>query len=134
MNLLDFTDLSSVQITEIFRLTDELRNENVNQLLSGKTFILFFPESSIRSRITFEQGIKTLGGECILFPPETLDKREKLSDVIQYIQNWAEGIKMEELSTHASIPVINAMSSENHPMWSSLQVERHCYERFSIYG
>jgi ornithine carbamoyltransferase len=123
MNLLDINGLSAQQITNIFELADKLRFENDGNLLSGKTFILFFPESSLRTRITFEKGIKELGGECILFPPETLDKREQLSDVIKYMANWAHGIIVrhadfsiiQELCNHSDIPIINAMTSENHP-------------------
>jgi ornithine carbamoyltransferase len=123
MNLLDISDLSSHQITEIFELTDRIRFEKEEHLLSGKTFILFFPESSLRTRITFEKGIKVLGGESILYPPEVLNKRECLSDVIKYLENWADAVivrhedltKIEELSWNASIPIINAMTSENRP-------------------
>jgi ornithine carbamoyltransferase len=123
VNLLDISDLSSHQITQIFDLTDRIRFEKEKHLLTGKTFILFFPESSLRTRITFEKGIKVLGGECILFPPEALDKRECLSDVIKYLENWANGVivrhedfsKIEELSRNSSIPIINAMTSDNHP-------------------
>lgn len=123
MNLLDINDLSSQQITDIFHLSDRLRLKNDRNSLVGKTFILFFPESSLRTRITFEKGIKELGGECVLFPPETLDKREKLSDVINYLENWADGViirhpdlsKIRELSYQSSIPIINAMTSHNHP-------------------
>lgn len=82
MNLLSIDDLSESQITEIFHLTDQLIKNKGIKPLKGKTFVLFFPESSIRTRITFEKGIKDLGGECILFPPESLDKREALEDVI----------------------------------------------------
>ncbi|WP_047152895.1 ornithine carbamoyltransferase, partial [Aneurinibacillus tyrosinisolvens] len=123
LNLLSINDLSQLQISDIFDLTDKLKLHNDANVLSGKTFILFFPESSIRTRITFEKGIKDLGGECILFPPESLDKREQLRDVIQYIENWADGViirhsdlsKIEELSKYASIPIINGMTSDNHP-------------------
>ncbi|WP_211745633.1 ornithine carbamoyltransferase [Paenibacillus sp. Marseille-Q4541] len=123
MNLLDVKDLSAIQITDIFNLADRLIGENHKQSLAGKTFILFFPESSLRTRITFEKGIKELGGECILFPPETLDKREELRDVIKYISNWADCMivrhsdfsKLQELCRHSDIPVINAMTSDNHP-------------------
>ncbi len=83
MNLLSINNLSEFQIAEIFDLTDKLKLHNYANVLNGKTFILFFPESSIRTRITFEKAIKDFGGECILFPPETLDKREQLRDVIQ---------------------------------------------------
>ncbi|MFD1884931.1 ornithine carbamoyltransferase [Paenibacillus wenxiniae] len=123
MHLLDINELSSSQITDIFNLTDKLQQSGDQPLLHGKTVILFFPESSLRTRITFEKGIKQLGGESILFPPETLDRREELIDTINYIQNWADAIvvrhadfsKVVEMSEHARIPIINAMTSVNHP-------------------
>lgn len=123
MNLLRINDLNDKKIQEIFDLADQLKKENNSTLLRGKTFVLFFPESSIRTRITFEKGITDLGGQCILFPPSTLDKREALEDVIKYIQNWGSAVvvrhsdiaKIEEIAKHSSIPIINAMTSENHP-------------------
>ncbi|MEZ3471385.1 MAG: hypothetical protein K1W27_00805 [Lachnospiraceae bacterium] len=51
--------------------------------LEGKTVVLFFPESSIRTRVTFEKGIHELGGNTILFPPEALDKKEKIQEYIK---------------------------------------------------
>ncbi|MGO4109721.1 ornithine carbamoyltransferase [Paenibacillus sp. YAF4_2] len=124
MHLVDIRGLTYKQITEIFMLTDKLRmqNDTYSSSLAGKTFVLFFPESSLRTRITYEKGIKELGGECVLFPPETLDKREKLSDVINYLDNWVDGVivrhpdfsKIQELSSQSSIPIINAMTSDNH--------------------
>ncbi|KAI7251673.1 hypothetical protein KC345_g11551, partial [Hortaea werneckii] len=88
-----------------------------------KTFILFFPETSLRTRISFEKGIRDLGGQYIMFPPEALDKKEAPGDMIRYLENWGDGIiarhhsysKLEELAAHASIPVINAMTAHNHP-------------------
>ena len=123
LNFLSISDFTETQIGEIFQLTDHLQTHGGIELLEGKTFALFFPDSSLRTRITFEKGIKQLGGDCLLFPSESLDKREKLEDVIQYMENWVDGVivrhpdfsKLQELSKHASIPIINAMTSENHP-------------------
>ncbi|REE69651.1 ornithine carbamoyltransferase [Paenibacillus taihuensis] len=125
MNLLDVDQISAKQINDIFVLADSLRlnNEGSSTLLAGKTFVLFFPETSIRTRVTFEKGIKELGGECILFPPETLDKREALRDLMNYLNNWVDGIIVrhssysiiQELAAQSVMPVINAMTSENHP-------------------
>jgi ornithine carbamoyltransferase len=122
MHLLSIKDLTIDDINEIFSLADQMQ-DNKEMLLNGKTFVLFFPESSIRTRLTFEKGIKSLGGKCILFPPETLDKREALIDVAGYIENWADGIivrhrelvKITQLAQNLDIPIINAMSSCNHP-------------------
>jgi ornithine carbamoyltransferase len=123
MNLLDISDLSSQQISDIFQIADRLRLKNDKNSLIGKTFVLFFPESSLRTRVSFERGIKDLGGECILFPPETLDKREENRDVINNFGNWVDGVivrhpdflKIQELSSHSSVPIINALTSDNHP-------------------
>jgi ornithine carbamoyltransferase len=123
MHFLELCTLSAEQILEIFELTRQLKANQANKIFSGKTFILFFPETSIRTRVTFEKGIRDLGGECILFPPETLDKREDSEDVMKYLDNWADGLiirhsdfsKLKELSHYGSIPVVNAMTTENHP-------------------
>ncbi|MBQ2407554.1 MAG: hypothetical protein II312_12985 [Lachnospiraceae bacterium] len=67
--------------------------------------------------------MQELGGKTILFPPEALDKKEKLGDVIGYLENWVDAIVVrhsdievvKSMAKHAKIPVINAMTSENHP-------------------
>ena len=123
MNLLKIDSLNEKQIIKIFELTDKLKKNPNQELLKGKSVILFFPESSIRTRISFEKGITDLGGNCILFPSTTLDKREELEDVIKYIENWADSViirhsdynKIYEISKHSRIPIINAMTSDNHP-------------------
>ncbi|AZN41347.1 ornithine carbamoyltransferase [Paenibacillus albus] len=125
MHLLNLRELSEKQMLDIFELADELIGQpsKYSRALTGKTFVLFFPESSLRTRITFEKGIKELGGECILFPPETLEKKEKLSDVIHYLENWVDGVivrhpdfaKIQQLADQSSLPILNAMTSENHP-------------------
>lgn len=73
--------------------------------------------------MTFEKGIHLLDGQSILFPSETLDKKEALQDVMGYLNNWADLIivrhknmgVMEKLARYATVPVINAMTDVNHP-------------------
>lgn len=123
MNFIRIDDLAMEQVLYIFKLADLLKTDSSLQPLMGKTFILFFPESSIRTRITFEKGIKELGGTSVLFPPQALDKREAIKDVVGYISNWADGIIvrhpnikiLDEMCKYSAIPVINAMTKHNHP-------------------
>ncbi len=123
MHFVDLKHYASEQIQEIFSIADRLKTNPDGDLLVGKTFILFFPQTSLRTRTTFECGIRRLGGECVLFPPETLDRKEELFDTVKYLENWADGIvvrhpdaaKVRLLAEHSSIPVINAMTSDNHP-------------------
>jgi ornithine carbamoyltransferase len=91
--------------------------------LTGKTVVLFFPSSSIRTRVTYEKGINLLGGHSILFDSEVLEKKEKIEDVIGYLNNWADAIivrhgdieLVKKIEKYTKVPVINAMTKVNHP-------------------
>lgn len=122
-NYINFSDLTYKEIQEVYKQAEKLeKNQNVD-ILKGKTVVLFFPETSIRTRVTFEKGIHLLGGQSILFPSNSLDKKEKLQDVIGYLNNWADmvvvrhnNIKViEELAKYSKKPIINAMTNMNHP-------------------
>lgn len=122
-NLIRLTDYHAKDIAEIFTMADEVQQEKYKDILKGKTVVLFFPNSSIRTRITFEKGIYLLGGHSILFPTETLDKKEALEDVCGYLNNWADMViirhhdinVIEKMSQNLSVPIINAMTDVNHP-------------------
>lgn len=121
--LIRLYDYSKDEIFEIFSIADDLREGKYTEGLRGKTIVLFFPSSSLRTRITFEKGIHMLGGQPILFPPETLDKKESLQDVASYLNNWVDAAVirhkniavLDEISRYASFPIINAMTNVNHP-------------------
>ena len=62
-HFIHLNDFSKQEIIQIFELADKLKvDKGECDLLKGKTIVLFFPESSIRSRVSFEKGIKMLGG------------------------------------------------------------------------
>lgn len=122
-DLIRLTDLQASDVYEIFQIADEISDGKYNGFLQGKSAVLFFPASSIRTRVTFEKGIYLLGGQSILFPDNTLDKKEDLRDVCGYLDNWADVIVMryqdiqliETFAAYAKTPVINAMTNCNHP-------------------
>ena len=84
-HLIRLSDFGEKGIYEVFRLADELRAGKHREALHGKTAVLFFPSASLSTRVTFEKGVASLGGLPILFPPETLDKKEDLRDVAGYL-------------------------------------------------
>lgn len=122
-NFARLTDYTPKDIYDIFKIADEVKIGKYSGILEGKSVILFFPNSSIRTRVSFEKGIYLLGGQPILFPTETLDKKEDLKDVCGYLNNWADVVivrhndisVIEMLSKYSNIPVINAMTDINHP-------------------
>lgn len=122
-SLIRLTDYNANDIYDIFKIADEVRQGKYNDILKGKSVILFFPNSSIRTRVSFEKGIYLLGGQPILFPTEALDKKENLRDVCGYLNNWADIIVarhkdihiLEKIAKYSKVPVINAMTDVNHP-------------------
>ena len=122
-NLTRLIDLQSHDVYDIFNIADKLNIGKYRNFLNEKTAVLFFPPSSIRTRITFEKGIYLLGGQPVLFPSDALDKKEDLRDVCGYLNNWADIIiirhkniqLIEEFAKYSEVPVINAMSDINHP-------------------
>lgn len=122
-NLIRLTDYCSDDVYSIFKITNQLHKGKYQDILKGKTVVMFFPDSSIRTRVTFERGIHLLGGQTVIFSPATLDKKESLKDVCGYLDNWIDMIivrhsnieVIEQLATYAKVPVINAMSDINHP-------------------
>lgn len=122
-NLVDLLSLNKEDIFEIFHIADKIQEGKFKDFLYGKSIVLFFPNTSIRTRVTFEKGIYLLGGQPILFPSETLDKKEKLEDVCGYLNNWADTLivrhrnmdVIRKLAQYSTVPIINAMTDINHP-------------------
>jgi ornithine carbamoyltransferase len=106
--------------------------------LTGKQIVLFFEKPSLRTRLTFEAGINSLGGVSF-FVDQTqsrLGARESLSDVAHNLERWVDGIVLRTfahetvttMAQHASIPVINALSDLEHPcqaMADMLTLQEH---------
>jgi ornithine carbamoyltransferase len=103
----------------------KMRPADYRGTLVGKQVVLFFEKPSLRTRLTFEAGISSLGGTSF-FVDQTqsrLGTRESLSDVAHNLERWIDGVVLRTfahetvtaMAMHASIPVINALSEEEHP-------------------
>lgn len=124
-DFISLTDFTKSRIYEIIDAAEGIKKENLKMenILKGKTILTIFPESSIRTRITFEAAIKQLGAVHLSLPPSSLEKKELLEDVAKYLECWVDMLVIRypdlrtvtELAKHMSVPVINAMTQENHP-------------------
>lgn len=101
------------------------RPADFRKALAGKQVVMFFEKPSLRTRLTFETGMGSMGGNAY-FVDQThsrLDAREKLSDIAHNLERWVDGIilrtftqeTIEGMAEHASVPVINALSDLEHP-------------------
>ena len=93
--------------------------------LRGKHIALIFEKPSLRTRVTFEVGIQSMGG-FVVFLDHTqarLGERESIPDVARNLECWVQGIVarvyeqrvLDEMAENIAIPVINALSDKFHP-------------------
>jgi ornithine carbamoyltransferase len=93
--------------------------------MAGKQMVMFFEKPSLRTRLTFEAGMTSLGGAAMFVDQSQsrLDAREKLSDIAHNLERWVDVIVLrtfaqetvEGMARYASVPVINALSDLEHP-------------------
>jgi len=118
---------SATQIRELFHLAADLkaRPDRYRTGLAGKSLVLIFEKPSLRTRVTFEVGISSLGGSSLFLDHTVnhLGERESIPDMARCLERWVQGIvarvfaqrTLEELAAHARVPVINALSEHFHP-------------------
>jgi ornithine carbamoyltransferase len=122
-------DLSAVELTEVLdragALKQRQRAGETAPLLAGKTLAMIFEKPSLRTRVTFEVGMRQLGGGAVNLAPADiqLGVRESVTDVARNLSRWVDGIMARtfahqtivDLAAAASVPVINGLSDWEHP-------------------
>ena len=126
-DLVSTRDLGREGVAAVLHLAGimKARPKNFRSALAGKQMAMFFEKPSLRTRLTFEAGMASLGGTTFFVDQtkERLDAREKLSDIAHNLERWVDAIVLrtfdqqtiEGMAVHASVPVINALSDSEHP-------------------
>lgn len=117
-------DLSGEELLYLLELAAEIKRSplDFSEALRGKSIALLFEKPSLRTRLTFELGIKQLGGNSVT-SDGPIGGREPLKDVARNLDRWTNGIvartftqeTIEQLGYWSSVPVINALSDLYHP-------------------
>jgi ornithine carbamoyltransferase len=126
-DLISIHDLAPAEVLSLFNLTSVLKHRpaDFRGILAGKQMVMFFEKPSLRTRLTFEAGMDSLGGSTF-FVDQTasrLNARESLYDIAHNLERWIDLIVLrtfshavvEEMATYAGVPVINALSELEHP-------------------
>jgi ornithine carbamoyltransferase len=126
-DLLTGAEWSPAQTRELLQLTSDIkaRPDRYAATLRGKFIALIFEKPSLRTRVTFEVGIQSMGGSVVFLDhtQARLGERESIADVARNLERWVHGIVarvyeqrvIEEMAASAAIPVINALSDKFHP-------------------
>lgn len=128
-DLLTLLDYSKEEVRELIQLAVELKAltkaGKCPPLLEGKTLGMIFEKHSTRTRISFEVGMKQLGGNGMFMNARDLQigRGESVYDTGHVLSGYLDGIMIranshemvKELAEHASIPVINGLTDMYHP-------------------
>jgi ornithine carbamoyltransferase len=126
-DLVSTRDLGSQGVQAVLHLAELMKSRPsvFQRSLAGKQMVMFFEKPSLRTRLTFEAGMTSLGGTAMFVDQSQsrLDARETLSDIAHNLERWVDVIVLrtfaqetiEGMARHASIPVINALSDLEHP-------------------
>ncbi|MDH3476348.1 MAG: ornithine carbamoyltransferase [Rhodospirillales bacterium] len=93
--------------------------------LAGKSLAMIFEKPSTRTRVSFEVGIRQLGGEAVVLEQSgsQLGRGETVADTARVLSRYVDAImirttseeKLLEMAEHASVPVINGLTDRTHP-------------------
>ena len=124
-NYINFKDIKVQSINDLLDKALEYKSGKKSNILSNKTVVLLFEKPSLRTKLSFWKGIKLHSGEPIYFGPEEigLGERESIKDVSNLINKMADLViirtfshsTLDEYTKYSKIPVINALSDEEHP-------------------
>lgn len=130
LSILSMADLNPDQIAGILQCAEafrqaRLRGEMLVDWQGRRSLALLFEKPSLRTRVTFELGMRELGGVPIVLGPAEvgLGKRESVADVARNLDRWVSAVAarvfhhetLVEMHRNSSIPIINALSDREHP-------------------
>src|SRR5436305_877557 len=127
-HLLSIEQLSREEIERIVRRTAELKTNRGKisaQPLAGQAWALIFSKPSTRTRVSFDVGIRELGGETIYLnaADAQLGRGELIKDTARVLARMIHGAvirtyaqsDIEEFAEFSGVPTINALTDEEHP-------------------
>lgn len=123
-HLLSSADLSIEEVHLLLDIASALKRRP-QRLLEGLQLALLFEKPSLRTRVSFQVAMRHLGGDTIYLAPQEvgLGEREAIKDVSRVLARYVQIVAVrtfgqnivEEYAQYSSIPVINALTNEEHP-------------------
>lgn len=128
-DFLDIIDYTPEEIQSLLDLAVRLKKEYFaggnEPVLKGKVLAMIFQKPSLRTRVSFDMGMRHLGGDALYLSPNEigLGQRESIADISRVLSGMVHGIMARvfehqhilELASWSSIPVINGLSDYSHP-------------------
>lgn len=125
-HFLTISDIPADEAGRVLARAKEMKDNGVRtDLLAGRTLLMIFEKASTRTRVSFEVGVRQLGGDPVFIAAKDsqLGRSESLKDTARVLSRYADGLivrtfgqeKLETLVEYGDIPVVNALTDEYHP-------------------
>ena len=128
-HFLDLSGLDAGSLRDILksgtRYKAGRKSDGGDRPLAGRTLAMIFERPSTRTRVSFEVGMRELGGEVVLLNSTDmqLGRGETIADTARVLSRYVDAImirttshaKLADMAAHASVPVINGLSDLSHP-------------------
>ena len=128
-DFLAVADYSPAELQGLLDLAVRLKKERMSggnaPVLKGKVLGMVFQKPSLRTRVSFDMGMRHLGGDALYLSPNEvgLGQRESIADVARVLSGYVDAIMARvfdhdhilQLAKWASVPIINGLSDYNHP-------------------
>ena len=146
-NLLSIETLSRTDMDKLLGATTAMKRERGHhkaQPLAGQTWALIFAKASTRTRVSFEVGIRELGGDVMFLSANDiqLGRGEPIKDTARVLGRMIHGTvirtfnqsDVEDFAKYSGIPTINALTDDEHPCQILADIFTYQEKRGSIAG
>ncbi|MDR3375968.1 MAG: ornithine carbamoyltransferase [Ancalomicrobiaceae bacterium] len=142
-HFLDLAEISTAELRKILEESKRLKAVRKDRMrgegpLAGKVLAMIFERPSTRTRVSFDVGMRELGGETVMLTGEEmqLGRGETIADTARVLSRYVDAIMirildhsaLQELAQYATVPVINGLTKLTHPtqvMADVLTFEEH---------
>ncbi len=130
-HFIDLSDFSSHTIRSILNAAADIKlrraegKRGSDRSLENKVIAMVFEQPSLRTRVSFDVGIRELGGQPIMLTGSEIElgQREALKDTAGVLSRYVDGMMvrmlkhdaLRELAQHSRVPVINGLTKTSHP-------------------
>jgi len=127
-HFLQENDFSKDEVEKVFAAAFDLkstRNLRPTDHLAAQSWGMIFYKQSTRTRVSFDVGIRELGGNPLILDQSStqIGRGESIADTVKVLSRFLDGLVIrshgheviEEFASHASIPVVNALTDLLHP-------------------
>jgi ornithine carbamoyltransferase len=141
-------DLDGPRLATVLERAARLKHDRQigrpHALLPGRVVALIFQKPSLRTRVSFEVGMRELGGQALYLSPAEvgLGERESPADIARVLSRMVHGIvartfshrDVEILAAEATIPVVNGLTDAEHPCQALADLQTIAQHHGSLQG